>query len=390
MRARPESLTTVPGEDAVLTTRAPYDPFHVGRYRLLHRLGEGATGPVRLGEAPGGGWVAVKPVGPALLDDNGFRAAFTRVVAAGRVDGPFVVRVRDADTEAEGPWPVTDCVAGPTLKRAVAAHGALPGKPVPALGAALAEGLLAVHAAGIVHRDLEPSNVLLGRDGPRLADFRLARALVAARGGLRLPPGVEDMIAGLVEEIWTPGATFSRWAPMPETPALPFALPHRPESRPVRGYTTIEPRVPPELTGPPPPEPVGRSLPLPPPPSVPRPVPPPPRVPAFNPLPPAPDSGPRADAATYQAGVRQADSRTELLLSRLQGAIHDRRWVRQHRRHPHRHDTVRVGGPLPGAWTGGHYVEVTAPACGVVPDEHPPEGWYTRAGAVIAALGARS
>jgi len=58
-------------------------------------------------------------------------------------------------------------------------HGPLPAGSVTALGAGLAEGLVAVHAHRIVHRDLKPGNVLLAADGPRLIDFGIARALDA-------------------------------------------------------------------------------------------------------------------------------------------------------------------------------------------------------------------
>ena len=74
------------------------------------------------------------------------------------------------------PWVATGYVAGPSLTQAVAAHGPLPAPTVRALGAGLAEALGAVHALGLVHRDVKPSNVLLPLEGPRLIDFGIARA----------------------------------------------------------------------------------------------------------------------------------------------------------------------------------------------------------------------
>ena len=58
-------------------------------------------------------------------------------------------------------------------------RGPLPPVSVLALAAGLAEGLAAIHSAGVVHRDLKPANVLLAEDGPRLIDFGISRSLEA-------------------------------------------------------------------------------------------------------------------------------------------------------------------------------------------------------------------
>jgi len=153
-------------------------PRTVGDHRLLGRLGAGGTGRVYLGRSPGGRAVAVKVVHPHLAADGEFRARFRREVAsARRVGGAWTAPVLDADPEAAAPWVVTGYVAGPSLQQAVADHGPLPEHTVRALGAGLAEALAAVHALGLVHRDVKPSNVLLTLDGPRLIDFGIARAL---------------------------------------------------------------------------------------------------------------------------------------------------------------------------------------------------------------------
>ncbi|MFI1177739.1 serine/threonine-protein kinase [Streptomyces melanogenes] len=153
------------------------EPRTIGAYRLLGRLGAGGMGRVYLGRSAGGRTVAVKVVHPHFALDEQFRARFRHEVeAARRVGGAWTAPVLDADPEASVPWVATGYVAGPSLAQAVAAHGPLPEHAVRALGAGLAEALAAVHALGLVHRDVKPSNVLLTLDGPRLIDFGIARA----------------------------------------------------------------------------------------------------------------------------------------------------------------------------------------------------------------------
>ncbi|MFE5622153.1 serine/threonine-protein kinase [Streptomyces virginiae] len=153
------------------------EPRTIGAYRLLGRLGAGGMGRVYLGRSAGGRTVAVKIVHPHFASDEEFRARFRREVeAARRVGGEWTAPVLDADPEAAVPWVATGYVAGPSLDRALAAHGPLPEASVRAVGAGLARALVAVHGLGLVHRDVKPSNVMLTLDGPRLIDFGIARA----------------------------------------------------------------------------------------------------------------------------------------------------------------------------------------------------------------------
>ncbi|AQT73845.1 serine/threonine-protein kinase [Streptomyces sp. fd1-xmd] len=154
------------------------EPRTIGAYRLLGRLGAGGMGRVYLGRSAGGRTVAVKIVHPHFASDEEFRARFRREVeAARRVGGEWTAPVLDADPEAPVPWVATGYVAGPSLARALAAHGPLPEPSVRAVGAGLARALVAVHGLGLVHRDVKPSNVMLALDGPRLIDFGIARAM---------------------------------------------------------------------------------------------------------------------------------------------------------------------------------------------------------------------
>jgi protein kinase-like protein/WD40 domain-containing protein len=132
-------------------------------------------GQVFLGTSPGGRNVAVKLVHVEHARSPEFRARFAREVeAAKRVSGFYTAPVVDADPDAEPPWMVTAYVPGPTLQDQVDTHGPLPLQQVRTLGAQLAEGLEAIHACGLVHRDLKPGNVILAGDGPRIIDFGIA------------------------------------------------------------------------------------------------------------------------------------------------------------------------------------------------------------------------
>lgn len=154
----------------------------IGRYVIEHKLGEGGMGTVYLARSRGGRAVAVKVARPELASDPSFRARFrAEVAAARRVGGFHTAQVVDADPDAEAPWLATAYVPGPTLAGLVTAEGPMDEPRLRALGAALAEALEAIHACGLVHRDLKPGNIVMAPDGPRVLDFGIARALESTR-----------------------------------------------------------------------------------------------------------------------------------------------------------------------------------------------------------------
>ena len=197
---------------------APGDPGRIGPYRLVGRLGRGGMGHVYLGLSAGGRPVAVKVIRADLAADPEFRVRFAREVAAVRqVSGLFTALVLDADVESALPWLATAYVAGPSLAEAVTGDGPMAAQPALALAAGLAESLSAIHAAGVVHCDLKPSNVLLSPDGPRVIDFGISRAAgpgkstasAAGVGWVTGSPGFMSPEQALGGEIGPPSDIFS-------------------------------------------------------------------------------------------------------------------------------------------------------------------------------------
>ncbi|MEV4328359.1 serine/threonine-protein kinase [Microbispora rosea] len=173
------------------------DPAEIGGCRLEGRLGAGGQGVVYLGRTAEGAPVAVKLLHEGWSGDESARRRFAREIAAARRVAPFcVARVLGFDLDGPRPYVVSEYVEGPTLRQA----GRRSGPALHRLAVATATALAAVHRAGIVHRDFKPANVLLGRDGPRVVDFGVARGLGAttASGGIVGTPAymAPEQIAG--------------------------------------------------------------------------------------------------------------------------------------------------------------------------------------------------
>ena len=149
------------------------DPREVGVYRLLGRLGEGGQGVVFLAVDPTGSRAAVKLLPPTT--DPQVRSRFLKEVAAAQRVARFcTAQVLDAGIFERRPFIVSEYVSGPSLVEVVEQLGARGGAALERIAVATLTALGAVHAAGMVHRDFKPGNVLLGPDGPVLIDFGLA------------------------------------------------------------------------------------------------------------------------------------------------------------------------------------------------------------------------
>ncbi|MFC4049221.1 serine/threonine-protein kinase [Actinomadura syzygii] len=177
-------MTTHAGENG--EALRPEDPTELGPYRLVGRLGRGGMGTVYLGTDRAGRRVAVKVINRELAGEAAFRDRFRREVTAARQVRRFCTApVMDAELDHDPLYVVTEYIEGPSLERAVAERGPLPGSDLEGLAVGVATALAAIHGAGIVHRDLKPANVLLSSTGPRVIDFGIARALDAADGPTR-------------------------------------------------------------------------------------------------------------------------------------------------------------------------------------------------------------
>ncbi len=153
----------------------------LGRYRLDRALGSGGMAIVYLAhDRELERVVAVKRLADNLSHDRSFRDRFLREAQlAAPLSHPNVVRVYDFGHDPDGrPFIVMEYLEGGSLAEALAREGALSPARVVAVARDCCAGLAYAHAAGLVHRDLKPQNLLLDLDGRvKIADFGIARTL---------------------------------------------------------------------------------------------------------------------------------------------------------------------------------------------------------------------
>jgi serine/threonine protein kinase len=150
------------------------DPDHIGRYLIKRRLGAGGMGVVYEAMDPNlDRRVAIKVVRPEQLDDDARRRLLREARALAKISHPNVVTVHDVGEHGDQVFVATEFVDGETMATWQVGRDwrALVGAWIQ-----VAHGLSAAHAGGIVHRDVKPQNVFVGRDGRvRVGDFGIAR-----------------------------------------------------------------------------------------------------------------------------------------------------------------------------------------------------------------------
>ena len=157
----------------------------LGGFRIEELVGRGGMGAVyRARQLDLDRDVALKVISPDRVEDPGARERLVREArAAAAIEHPNVLPVHAAGLDGDRAYVVMRYVAGDDLRTLVRSEGPLPPRRAVAIVVQIAEALDAIHAAGYVHRDVKPANVLVDhRDHAYVADFGLARAAAATSG----------------------------------------------------------------------------------------------------------------------------------------------------------------------------------------------------------------
>lgn len=213
-----------PGGEPLPPGAAPGPGRLIGRrYRLVSPVGRGGLGRV---------WhaydvlldrdVAIKElILPPGLDPAGTRAAHRRMIhearSAARLSHPGIAAVHDVAEEDGRPWIVMELVRGWSLEQAVRQGGPLPVAQAAEIGVRVLDALRHAHAAGILHRDVKPGNVLLTADRVVLTDFGIAAleddgaaplaGLLVASPAYVPPERLTGRAATPAADLWAFGAT---------------------------------------------------------------------------------------------------------------------------------------------------------------------------------------
>ncbi|GII91714.1 serine/threonine-protein kinase [Sinosporangium siamense] len=194
------------------------------RYRLIRKLGQGGMGAVWEGhdallDRP----VAVKevllPSGLSGVErERQLQRTSREARTAAKISHPGIVAIYDVAEQDGRPWIVMELVKAPSLDRVVAESGSVPTRQVADIGRQILSALMAAHAAGILHRDVKPANILVTPEGRAvLTDFGIATAtgdssltqtgMVTGSPAFLAPERARGKDVGPASDLWSLGAT---------------------------------------------------------------------------------------------------------------------------------------------------------------------------------------
>lgn len=150
------------------------DPDELGGWRINGRLGEGGFGTVFLAEK-GAQKAAIKVIREEFVQEDDARSRLaTEAEVLSKLSDPSVGRILESDLTGEFPWIATEFINGPTLDNKIKYEGPLEEIAWFNLAANIFHAIVTANEIGIIHKDIKPSNIILGETGNKLIDFGIA------------------------------------------------------------------------------------------------------------------------------------------------------------------------------------------------------------------------
>ena len=159
------------------------DPDELGGWRITGRLGQGGFGTVFLAEK-GAQKAAIKVIRAEFVEAADARKRLaTEAEVLSKLSDPSIGKILDSDLSGEFPWIATEFINGPTLDDKVKYEGPLEEIPWFNLAANIFHAIITANEFGIIHKDIKPSNIILGETGNKLIDFGIAHIAGQTRSG---------------------------------------------------------------------------------------------------------------------------------------------------------------------------------------------------------------
>ena len=153
------------------------DPDFIGPWKLINRLVSGGMSVVYQASKNERASVALKVIRSQYLDNQVDRSRIEREISTlTQIKSNFVCQIIDSDITEDFAWIATEYINGPDLKTKVNLDGPYAEDDWFLLSKGLLEGLKAIHAYGVIHRDIKPTNILIAADGPKIIDFGIAQS----------------------------------------------------------------------------------------------------------------------------------------------------------------------------------------------------------------------